>query len=86
MNVQELFAKIDSDELSKKLGSFYPDDLVKSVLDEFEDLNPYISDDRLLTDEQTITNARLGFKGAVIFAEWSDVLGVEIAETFIPMY
>ena len=80
MNVQELFAKIDRDELSKKLGSFYPDDLVESVFDEFEDLHPYISEDRLLTDEQTITNTRLGFNGAVIFAEWSDVLGAEIGE------
>ncbi len=80
MNVQELFAKIDCDELSKKLGDFYPDDLVESVLDEFESLLPYISDDRLLTDEQTITNTRFGDTGAVIFAKWRDVLGTEIDE------
>lgn len=79
MRVQELFAKVNREELIRELASYHEPALVEAILDDFADIRPFISH-RVLTDEETITNTVFGFCGPVELAEWSDTLGAEIDE------
>ena len=79
MNVQELFAKVNREELAKELEGYCNAELLEDMLDEFKDTEPFISD-RVLTDPETVTNTKLGFTAPVYLADRSDILGTEICE------
>lgn len=80
MNIRELFEKVNTAELAKELEWYCKADIVEDMLNEFEGIEPHISD-RVLISSDTIRNTRLEICAPVELARWEDILGTEISET-----
>ena len=79
MTVQELFAKVNREELVNRLDDYCGEEFAEIMLEEFEEMAAYC-EDKVLTSYDYITNTRFHTGGPLSLADWGAALGAEIDE------
>ena len=80
MTVQELFAKVNREELVNRLDDYCGEEFAEIMLEEFEEMAAY-GEDKVLTSYDYITNTRFHTGGLLSLADWGAALGAEIDES-----
>ena len=80
MTVQELFAKVNREELVNRLDDYCGEEFAEIMLEEFEEMAAY-GEDKVLTSYDYITNTRFHTGGPLSLADWGAALGAEIDES-----
>ena len=80
MTVQELFAKVNREELVNRLDDYCGEEFAEIMLEEFEETAAY-GEDKVLTSYDYITNTRCHTGGLLSLADWGAALGAEIDES-----